>query len=61
MISTAVEQRKWVARGKYPNGNRLEFSVLAYDHSEAVAKAEKKKGGGTIHDVFLFTPKTKLI
>ena len=52
-IASAEQERKWIIRGKYPNGNRLEFSVLAYDHAEAKKKAEAKKGTATITDVVL--------
>ena len=49
--STAEEQKKWKIRGVYPDGRKLEFSVLAFDHSEAKRKAETKKCSGKITDV----------
>lgn len=54
--SVATQRRKWAIRGHYPNGSKLRFSVLAYDHAEAVKKAETRKGGGVIDDVVLVEP-----
>ena len=51
--STADQERKWQISGVYPNGNKRAFTVLAFNHSDAKAKAEAKKGGATITDIVL--------
>jgi predicted ester cyclase len=52
-VSTAEQERKWRIKGVYPDGKKLEFSVLAFDHSDAKTKAEKRKGGAKITDIVL--------
>lgn len=51
--STAETERKWRIRGVYPDGKKLEFSVLAFDYSSAKKKAEARKGGAKITDIVL--------
>lgn len=53
MTAFAEVERRWRVRGKQANGNRLEFSVNAFDIHDAKRKAEAKKGGGQIDDVVL--------
>lgn len=61
MSNVADEQRKWVIRGIYPNGNKLQFSVLAFDYAEAKQKGNAKKGGASITDIVLWEPARKLV
>jgi hypothetical protein len=51
--STARVEKKWKIRGIRVDGGRLEFSVLAFDWSSAVKKANAKAHGGTITDIVL--------
>ena len=51
--STAETERRWIIRGVYPDGKKLQFNVNAFDHSDAKKKAEAKKGGGKITDIVL--------
>ena len=51
--STAEEEKRWKIRGLYPDGKRLEFSLNAFDYSDAKKKAEAKKGGAKITDIVL--------
>lgn len=51
--SVAEEEKKWKIRGRYPDGKKLEFSVLAFDYSDAKKKAEARKGGAQITDIVL--------
>jgi hypothetical protein len=53
--STAEQEKKYIIRGEYPDGKKLQFSVNAYDHAEAKKKGEAKKGSAKITDVVLFT------
>ena len=53
MNVTAVTQRRWTIRGRYPNGSRLQSNVLAFDHHDAAAAADKRKGGAIITDIVL--------
>lgn len=51
--SVATEEKRWLIRGIYPNGNKLQFYVSAFNHTEAKKKAEARKGGAKITDVVL--------
>ena len=52
--STFVEtERRWLIRGVYPDGKKLQFNLNAFDHSDAKKKAEAKKGGAKITDIVL--------
>jgi hypothetical protein len=51
--SVARTQRRWQIRGIRPDGGKLAFVVLAYDHQEAGKLAKAKAKGGTVTDIVL--------
>lgn len=55
MTICAEEQRRWLIRGHYLNGAPVRFTVLAFDHAEAQAKAAAKTKA-TLTDCVLCAP-----